>query len=75
MQKCAFKNKKIKETAKIIDQILVGVFNYLTTRSVFQKQEHTMIERAKMRIQEQKNKRDSKNYRPNFSRCIQLLNY
>lgn len=41
---------------KIIDQILVGVFNYLTTRSVFQKQEHTMIERAKMRIQEQKNK-------------------
>ena len=46
---------------KIIDQILVGVFNYLTTRSVFQKQEHTMIERAKMRIQEQKNKRDSKN--------------
>ncbi|MCT7814136.1 MAG: GtrA family protein, partial [Lactobacillus iners] len=37
------------------------VFNYLTTRSVFQKQEHTMIERAKMRIQEQKNKRDSKN--------------
>ena len=45
---------------KIIDQVLVGVFNYLTTRSVFQKQEHTMIERAKMRIQEQKNKRDNK---------------
>lgn len=41
---------------KIIDQILVGIFNYLTTRSVFQKQEHTMIERAKMRIQEQKEK-------------------
>ena len=32
---------------KIIDQVLVGVFN-------------TMIERAKMRIQEQKNKRDNK---------------
>ena len=45
---------------KIIDPVLVGVFNYLTTRSVFQKQEHTMIERAKMRIQEQKNKRDNK---------------
>lgn len=40
---------------KIIDQILVGIFNYLTTRSVFQKKEHTMIERAKMRMQEQKN--------------------
>ena len=42
---------------KIIDQVLVGIFNYLTTRSVFQKQEHTMIERAKRRIQEQKAKR------------------
>lgn len=42
---------------KIIDQVLVGIFNYLTTRSVFQKQEHTMIERAKMRIQQhQKNR-------------------
>ena len=41
---------------KIIDQVLVGIFNYLTTRSVFQKQEHTMIERAKMRLHEhQKN--------------------
>lgn len=39
---------------KIIDQILVGIFNYLTTRSVFQKQEHTMIERAKMRLKEKK---------------------
>ena len=45
---------------KIIDQVLVGVFNYLTTRSVFQNQEHTMIERAKMRIQEQKNKQENK---------------
>lgn len=42
---------------KIIDQVLVGIFNYLTTRSVFQKQEHTMIERAKRRIQEQKAKK------------------
>lgn len=41
---------------KVIDQILVGVFNYLTTRSVFQKQEHTMIERAKMRIEGKKSK-------------------
>ncbi|WP_251717426.1 GtrA family protein [Lactobacillus agrestimuris] len=41
---------------KIIDQILVGIFNYLTTRSVFQKQEHTMIERAKMRVEQQKEK-------------------
>ena len=41
---------------KIIDQVLVGIFNYLTTRSVFQKKEHTMIERAKMRLHEhQKN--------------------
>lgn len=41
---------------KIIDQVLVGIFNYLTTRSVFQKQEYTMIERAKMRLREhQKN--------------------
>lgn len=45
---------------KIIDQVLVGVFNYLTTRSVFQKQEHTMIERAKMHIQEQKDKREQR---------------
>lgn len=42
---------------KIIDQILVGIFNYLTTRSVFQKQEHTMIERAKIRLDQQKEKR------------------
>lgn len=43
---------------KIIDQVLVGIFNYLTTRSVFQKQEHTMIERAKMRLQAHKQKAD-----------------
>lgn len=43
---------------KIIDQILVGIFNYLTTRSVFQKQEHTMIERAKMRIEAKKQHRE-----------------
>lgn len=41
---------------KIIDQILVGIFNYLTTRSVFQKQEHTMVERAKIKIQAHKKK-------------------
>ncbi|RHW49016.1 GtrA family protein [Lactobacillus bombicola] len=35
---------------KIIDQVLVGIFNYLTTRSVFQAQESTMIERAKRKI-------------------------
>nr|WP_025080172.1 GtrA family protein [Lactobacillus hamsteri] len=45
---------------KVIDQVLVGIFNYLTTRSVFQKQEHTMIERAKMRIREQKEKHNEK---------------
>lgn len=45
---------------KIIDQILVGIFNYLTTRSVFQKQEHTMIERAKIRLEQQKEKHEHK---------------
>ncbi|WEV40386.1 GtrA family protein [Lactobacillus sp. ESL0684] len=35
---------------KVIDQVLVGIFNYLTTRSVFQVQEMTMIERTKRRI-------------------------
>lgn len=44
---------------KIIDQILVGIFNYLTTRSVFQAQETTMIERAKKRIQTHQNKKDN----------------
>lgn len=41
---------------KLIDQILVGIFNYLTTRSVFQKQEKTMIKRAKARLEERKSK-------------------
>lgn len=41
---------------KIVDQILVGIFNYLTTRSVFQYQELTMIERAKIKIEAQKEK-------------------
>lgn len=41
---------------KIIDQILVGIFNYLTTRSVFQAQETTMIQRAKAKIKSQKDK-------------------
>lgn len=39
---------------KIIDQVLVGIFNYLTTRSVFQKQESTMIERIKYRLSSKK---------------------
>lgn len=43
---------------KIIDQVLVGIFNYLTTRSVFQAQETTMIERAKKRMQKRKSKKD-----------------
>lgn len=41
---------------KIIDQILVGIFNYLTTRSVFQKQEHSILKQVKLQMQEkQKN--------------------
>lgn len=44
---------------KILDQVLVGIFNYLTTRSVFQKHEHTIIERAKMHIEQQKTKQKS----------------
>lgn len=42
---------------KIVDQVLVGIFNYLTTRSVFQAQETTMIKRAKEKIKARKNKR------------------
>ena len=41
---------------KIVDQILVGIFNYLTTRSVFQAQETTMIARAKEKIKARKEK-------------------
>lgn len=41
---------------KIVDQVLVGIFNYLTTRSVFQKQEHSMIEQVKIKIEVQKAK-------------------
>ena len=41
---------------KIVDQILVGIFNYLTTRSVFQAQETTMIARAKEKIKTRKEK-------------------
>jgi putative flippase GtrA len=43
---------------KIVDQILVGIFNYLTTRSVFQYQEHTFIERTKIKIENAKEKHD-----------------
>ncbi|MDF7638523.1 GtrA family protein [Lactobacillus sp. ESL0791] len=42
---------------KIVDQVLVGIFNYLTTRSVFQAQETTMVERAKRKIQEKRHSR------------------
>ncbi len=41
---------------KIVDQILVGIFNYLTTRSVFQVQGNSVLTRAKNHIQERKNK-------------------
>lgn len=41
---------------KITDQVLVGIFNYLTTRSVFQAQETTLIKRAKKKIQTRKDK-------------------
>lgn len=39
---------------KIIDQIMVGLINYLTTRSIFQRNEHSMIKKAKQRMQERK---------------------
>lgn len=39
---------------KIIDQVIVGVINYLTTRSIFQRSEHSMIENAKQRMREKK---------------------
>lgn len=41
---------------KIVDQILVGIFNYLTTRSVFQKQQYSVIKRAKLKIEKKKEK-------------------
>ncbi|QGV04287.1 GtrA family protein [Lactobacillus acetotolerans] len=41
---------------KIVDQILVGIFNYLTTRSVFQEQEGSFYKRTKKYIQTKKNK-------------------
>ncbi len=44
---------------KIIDQILVGIFNYLTTRSVFQAQETSMIKKAKERLQTRKENKKS----------------
>lgn len=39
---------------KIIDQIMVGLINYLTTRSIFQLNEHSMIEKAKARMRVKK---------------------
>ena len=41
---------------KILDQVLVGIFNYLTTRSVFQAKETTMIERAKKMLKQHQEK-------------------
>ncbi|RMC24929.1 MULTISPECIES: GtrA family protein [unclassified Lactobacillus] len=43
---------------KIIDQLLIGIFNYLTTRSVFQAQETSMIEKAKRKIKSYKKNND-----------------
>ena len=45
---------------KIVDQVLIGIFNYLTTRSVFQYQEHTVIERAKLKIEAHKEEHKEK---------------
>ena len=42
---------------KIIDQVLVGIFNYISNRFVFKKQENNMIESEKSRIQEQQPKK------------------
>ncbi len=41
---------------KIVDQILVGIFNYLTTRSVFQKQRYSIIKRTAQKIKQRKEK-------------------
>ncbi|MFR0600172.1 GtrA family protein [Lactobacillus equicursoris] len=35
---------------KIIDQVLVGIFNYLTTKSVFEKQERSIMKRVHDRL-------------------------
>lgn len=42
---------------KIVDQILVGIFNYLTTRSVFQVQEGSIVSRAKEKIKARKKRK------------------
>ena len=39
---------------KIIDQMIVGIINYLTTRSIFQRSEHSMIEKAKEKMREKR---------------------
>lgn len=38
---------------KVIDQILVGIFNYLTTKSVFEKQEKSLKKRLEKKIKKQ----------------------
>lgn len=42
---------------KIVDQVLVGIFNYLTTRSVFQKQEGGLLARAEQHLRKTKKER------------------
>lgn len=42
---------------KIVDQVLVGIFNYLTTRSVFQKQENGFLARARHHFAKAKKER------------------
>lgn len=41
---------------KLIDQLLVGIFNYLTTKAVFQKNDHLIRERIRQYVIESKQK-------------------
>lgn len=41
---------------KLIDQLLVGIFNYLTTKAVFQKNDHFIRERIRQYVIESKQK-------------------
>lgn len=42
---------------KLIDQLLVGIFNYLTTKAVFQKNDHLIRERIRQYVIESKQKK------------------
>ena len=42
---------------KLIDQLLVGIFNYLTTKAVFQKNDHFIRERIRQYVIESKQKK------------------